>query len=255
MSSLSCFVQIVFCSSGYYILLMSQIVFQHFFEIHNLRFIVDKSQHDHTECILQLCMLIQLIQNDIGIGIFSQINTDTHAFTAGMIVQSGNTVNLFIPDKLCNLFDQPCLIYHVRKFRNNDLALSVRQSLNIGYGTNSYFATACSVRFFYTSSSEDRCTCREIGTLYDIQNFLYFCISVFFNAVIDNFYHSINNLTKIVRRNIGSHTYSNTGGTVYQKIGITGRQYRRLFFCFIKVWLEIYGIFIDIRQHFHGNFT
>ena len=86
MSPLSCFVQIIFCSSGYYIFLMSQIVFQHFFQIHNLWLIINKSQHDHTESILQLCMFIQLIQDNIGICVFSQINTNTHTFTAGVIV-------------------------------------------------------------------------------------------------------------------------------------------------------------------------
>ena len=56
-------------------------------------------------------------------------------------------------------------------------------------------------------------------------------------------------------RNVGRHTYRDSGGTVYQKIRITGRKYRRLFFCFIKVRSKVHGIFIDIRKHLHGNFT
>ena len=54
-------------------------------------------------------------------------------------------------------------------------------------------------------------------------------------------------------RDIGSHTYGNTGGTIYQKIGITAGEYSGFLFRFIKVRYEIYRIFIDIGQHLHGN--
>ena len=56
-----------------------------------------------------------------------------------------------------------------------------------------------------------------------------------------------------MRRNIGCHTYRNTGSSVYQKIWITGWQNNRLSLCLIEVWLEINCIFVDICQHFHGN--
>ena len=56
-----------------------------------------------------------------------------------------------------------------------------------------------------------------------------------------------------MRRNICSHTNRNTRSSVYKKVWITGRKYYRLTLSLIKVRLEVYGIFIDIRKHFHGN--
>ena len=65
----------------------------------------------------------------------------------------------------------------------------------------------------------------------------------------------MNHLTQIVRRNVCGHTDSNTGCSVYQKIRIAGRKHRRLFLSLIEVWYKINGIFIDVREHLHGNFT
>ena len=61
---------------------MFQIMIQDFQKTHNLRLIIDQGKHDHTKGILKLCMLVQLVQNDIRIHISSQFDADTHTFTA-----------------------------------------------------------------------------------------------------------------------------------------------------------------------------
>ena len=56
-----------------------------------------------------------------------------------------------------------------------------------------------------------------------------------------------------MRRYIGSHTDSDTGSTVYQKIGITtGKNYRFLL-CIIKVRNKINSVFCNISKKLHGN--
>ena len=61
---------------------MFQIMVQDFQKAHNLRLIIDQCKHDHTKCILKLCMLVKLVQNDIRVHISSQFDADTHTFTA-----------------------------------------------------------------------------------------------------------------------------------------------------------------------------
>ena len=122
MCSLLCLVQIILCSSSNYIFLMLQIILQHLFQIQDLRLhasmIRNKGKHDHAKSILQLCMLIEQVQDNVRIGILTEINTDTHSFTAGMIVQVCDTIDFFIADKLCNLGNKTSFIYEVRKLRN-----------------------------------------------------------------------------------------------------------------------------------------
>jgi len=56
-----------------------------------------------------------------------------------------------------------------------------------------------------------------------------------------------------VRRNVCGHTYRNSGGTVYKKIGISGRKNNGFFFRIIKVWNKINRIFVKIGKELHGN--
>ena len=58
-----------------------------------------------------------------------------------------------------------------------------------------------------------------------------------------------------MRRNIGCHTNGDSRSSIHKKVRKSCRKYGRFFFCLIKVWCEIYGIFIDIRSQFHRNLT
>ena len=93
MISFLCFVQIIFGSSGNDIFLMLQVISQHIQQIHDLRLIVDQRQHDHTKSILQLCMLVQLIQNNIGIGILTKFDNYADTFTVRLISDICDTVD------------------------------------------------------------------------------------------------------------------------------------------------------------------
>ena len=155
-------------------------------------------------------MLIQLIQNYIGIGIFAQIYTDTHSLTAGMVVQVCNSVNFFVTDKLCDLFDQAGLVYQIRKLCDNNTGLSVRKSFNICHCTDTDFATSCTISLLDPSCSENCCSCRKIRPFYDFQNLFNSCVTLFLNNIINDLYHSLNNLPEIVGRNIRCHTYGNS---------------------------------------------
>ena len=155
-------------------------------------------------------MLVQKVQYYICICIFSQINTDPHAFTAGVIVKICNSINLFISYKLRDLRDQTCFIYQVWKFRNNNPGFAVGQSFNICHCTHTDLATSCAVCFFDSSSAQDRSSCREIRTFYYIQDLLHSSISLFFYDIINDLYNCIDHFSQIMRRDIGRHTYCNT---------------------------------------------
>ena len=56
-----------------------------------------------------------------------------------------------------------------------------------------------------------------------------------------------------MRRDVGRHTYGDTRCSVDQKIRESGRKNCRFFLCLVKVRCKIYGIFIDVSSHLHGN--
>ena len=257
MRTLLCLVQVIFGSSGHNIFLMGKIMLQKLFQIQYLRYqavaLGNHAKHDYAKGILQLGMLVQLIQHNVCVGILTKINADPHALTAGMIVQVCNSVNLLIADKFCDFLDQTCLIYQVWKLCNDNTGLAVWQGLDVGDCTNTDLAASGTVCFLDSPSSKNGGSSREIRTFYNVKKLLHGSFSLLFNGIVNNFYHSINNLTKIVRRNVSSHTNGNTCGSIYQKVGETGRKNLWLSLGFIKVRLEINGIFVDVSKHLHGN--
>ena len=113
-------------------------------------------------------MLKELVQYHIGIGISPELNVDAHAFTAGFIRNAGNSIDFFVTDKLSDLLNEPCLIYHVRKLMYQDPALSVRHGFNLCYCTHTDLSASCTVCFLNSSGSKDHRSCRKIRAFDDL---------------------------------------------------------------------------------------
>ena len=55
--------------------------------------------------------------------------------------------------QICDLLDQPGLVYHVGKLRHDDLALAVWKRLDIGDGPDRDLAASCPVCLFNPAGS------------------------------------------------------------------------------------------------------
>ena len=100
--------------------------------------------------------------------------------------------------------------------------------------------------------SEDKSAGRKIRTLNDLHNIFdrgFFSL----DAVIDYLDYAVDRLPEIVGRNIGCHTYRNTGRTVYEKVGITAGKYCGLILRSVEVGNEVYGVLVDIGKKLHGD--
>ena len=247
------FVQVVFRPSGDHILLMLQIIFQKLFQAQHLGLIVHQRQHDDTEGLLQLGMLVQLVQQHVGIHIFAQLNADAHTGTVRLIPQVGDAVDLLVSYQLGDLLDESRLVDHVRDLRHDDAALAVGHGLDIGNRAGTDLAPAGSVCFLNAFRAENGGTGGKIRAFDDGQKLLDFCISALFHPVVDDLHHCLDDLPQVVGRDIGGHTDGDTLGTVHQQVRVTGRQNNRFFLRLIEVWHKVYGIFVDIGQHLHGD--
>ena len=159
-------------------------------------------------------MLVQKVQHDIRVHITAEFDADSHTLTVGLIPQIGDAVDFLISDKLRDLLDQTRLVYHVRKFCHNDAVLAVLHRLNAGHRADSDFSASGPVCLIDSGGSKNRTSGRKIRSLDDRQKLLDIGSAVFQHLVINDLYHTVNNLAQIVRRNIGRHSDSDTGRTV-----------------------------------------
>ena len=71
---------------------MLQIKMKHIQNVHDFWLAVYESQHNNAERILQLCVFIKLIQNHIGICVFSEFNNNSHTLAVRFIAKVCNAV-------------------------------------------------------------------------------------------------------------------------------------------------------------------
>ena len=116
-------------------------------------------------------------------------------------------------------------------------------------GPHLHRATASGIGIPNTSGAHNQTASREIRSLNNSHQLLYRSL-----RIVNKHQNTINNLTHIMRRNIGSHTYRNTRCTVNQQLWELGWQYRRFLQGFIVVWYKIHCVLINILQHQLCNF-
>ena len=103
-------------------------------------------------------------------------------------------------------------------------------TFNLGSGTNHDSASTRFVCILHTLYTIDGSTGWEVRSRDILHQSI--CINV---RIIDICTATINHLTQVVGRHIGSHTYGNTVTTIYQKIRNLGRHHGRLLQGIIEV--------------------
>ena len=81
MRSLLSLCKLEFRATGDDLLLMVEVEVEHLLQVQYLRLAVYECEHYHTEGILKLGMLVELIQHDLGIYILAKFNSDAHSLS------------------------------------------------------------------------------------------------------------------------------------------------------------------------------
>ena len=117
-------------------------------------------------------------------------------------------------------------------------------AFNFSFRTHNYTSATCQICFAYPTHTIYISASREIRCFDKFHQFLYRNFRII-NICITCFNH----FRKIMRRHIGSHTNSNTGCSVHQKVRDTRRHHLRFHQCIIKVRFKINGFLIQVIHH------
>ena len=199
---------------------------------------------DHRNGILKLRVGEQLIEDDLRVRVTADIDHNLHAFTRGMVLNIRDALHALILDEICHGLDQTRLVNHVRNLGDDNLALSVRQINDLGLCANLDLAAAGCISCTDAAAAHDNAAGREVRALDKLTDLVHLGF-----RMVDDIAGAVDDLGKIMRRDVGRHADRDAGRAVYQQVGEAGRQYDRLLALLIKVRLEIDRVFLDIRQH------
>ena len=142
----------------------------------------------------------------------TQFNHYTHTLTIAFIAQISDAINDFILHQLSDTFNQPGLIDLIWQLGNNDPAFIFRHWFNMSLSSDFYHTTAgciSTVNPFIAKNHGSSWKIRPLDCCHQLRNFHL--------RIINQHDQTIYYFAKIMRRNIRSHTNSDTGRTIYQQ--------------------------------------
>ncbi len=251
MLSVLCFFEVVLRSARNDLTLELQIFLQNFFERQGFRLAVYKRNLNDAVSDLQLCILEQMIEDNLRVRVALQIHNHAHTLAAGIVVDVGNALNTLILHEVGDAFNQPRLVDLIGKLGHDNRKPAVFLVFdNFRARAQGDFAAPRRVSGTDARSAHNDTRRGEVGSFDVLHQILDGCIGIVYQHI-----ESVNNLSHIVRRNVCRHTDGNTRRAVDQQIRKTRRQNHRLFQTVVVVGHKIDGVFVDIGEHFHRNFA
>ena len=165
----------------------------------------------------------------------------------GLITDSMDPVDPLILCKVSNVLDKALFVDHVRNFFDDD-AGAVLYVLYLCTSSEGNASSSCCIGCTNARTAHDYAACGEIGALYVLHKLIKSAVGVLYKGL-----NSVDSLGKVVGRYICCHTYRNTYGAVYQKVGETGGKHNRLFESVIIVGHIVDGVLVDIRKHIKSH--
>ncbi len=204
MSPCLCPFQIISRSSGHYILLVVDIIFQYGLQTQLLRFSVGDGNHIHAKCNLQIRVFIQVVQNLLCIAILFDFNNSTYPIAIGFVPDIRNTAqhtfSLFAQPQY--FFQKCCFIYLIGQFLYNQQFFPAGNFLGLYFGPQQYFTLSCLVCLLDFFAADDDAAGWEIRSCNNGHQLP--CCNFW---VVNYGYNTIYYFAQVVRRNIGSQPY------------------------------------------------
>ena len=132
------------------------------------------------------------------------------------------------------------LVDAVRNLGDDDLVVGLA-CLDLSLGTHHDTAATCLVGIAHARESIDIGTCGEVGT----RDVLHQAIGIDI-GVVDIGTAAVYDLTQIMGRHVGSHTYGDTVTTVHQQVRNLCRHHGRLFERVVEVGCHVDGLLLEV---------
>ena len=228
--------------------LMVDVVLKDMLEVHDDRLAVDEGEHDDAEAVLQLCVFVELVEDDVRCAVAAQFDDDAHAAAVGFVTQVSDAVDLLVADELGDLLDEACLVDLIRQLGDDDARFSIAHRFDVGTCAHLDDAASCGICLADFLGAEDEPRRREVGSLDDAHELVDGGI-----GVVDEHEGTVDDLDHVVRRDVGRHADSDARRAVDEELREFCREDGRLFLRAVVVVRKVNGFLVDVAQHEFGD--
>ena len=232
-----------------------EVVLENFLERHHLgnqpacMRIRNKRQHDHAERGLHRGVLVEPIQHDSRNRVALELDHDPHSVLVRLVAQIGYAFELLVAHELGDIGHELRLVDLVRQLVDHDLGLVGRLLLFDHRASAHHDSSASGVLVILDPrSAVDVPAGWEVGTLDDFSKRGRINLRIIYERN-----GSLDYLADVVRRNVGSHADSDSGGAVDQKVRNRRGEDCRLLKPVVEIRREVDGVLVDVGQHLHRD--
>ena len=155
------------------LLAMGNITGQDWHNPHQTRREIVNSHHVEIVIDLQISVLKEVVENQLGIGVFLELNSNAKTVPVGFVPHLGNAGHLIIDPHIVDFLDQDRFINLVRNLGNDDLLFSAFQLFNLSSGAHHDATFSSLVSFLNLITTLDNGSCREVWTRQEFHEFVH----------------------------------------------------------------------------------
>ena len=230
--------------AGHHFPAMAQEGVEDFLQIQRLRLSAHQGHDIDAEHRLQLGLLVQLVQQHLGVLAALDLDDHAHAVLVGLVAQAigGDALDFLGLGQLGDLLDQPRLVHLIGQLGDDD-RFAIALGFDVGLAAHQNAAAAGTVGLADAVGAVDDARGRKVRP----RNVLH----QIFDAEVrlgDQRNQRIDHLGQIVRRDIGGHAHRNARRTVDQQVRNHGRHHRWFQLLVVVIGLEIDRILVDVTH-------
>ncbi len=227
-----------------------QKLLQHLLERQGPRPPLDQRQEDDARRLLEGGELIELVQDQVGVGVALDVDDEPHrlsAASAAFVANRADSLDPLVLDQLADRLRQPVAGLLERDLADNDLR-SVPLLADVGPGPQRDLAPAGHVAVENPLPAADDAAGREVGARKDLHELIDGHV-----RVVDDLDDGSADLAQVVRRDVRRHADRDAVGTVDEEVGELARQYQGLTVSAVVGVDVIDGVAFKVGEHLGGD--
>ncbi len=213
---------------------------------------VDQRQHVGAEVVLQLGVLVEVVEHDLGHRVALEHDDEALAGAAGRLVADvGDAGQAAVLDQLGDLLRERVGVDLVGQLGDHE-ALPALDLLDLDDRAHDDRATAGAVGVLDALAAEDERTGGEVGAgdpgEHRVERLVAGGVRVGEQPL-----GGVGDLTQVVRRDVGGHADRDAGAAVDEQVGEPARQDDGLLRLAVVVVAEVDRVLVDVAHHLHGQ--
>ncbi len=220
----------------------------HLGEVERAGHAADQRDVDDPESRLHLGVLVELVEHDHRDGLALELDDQPHTRAIRLVAQVADLGDLLGLHEIDDVVDQRGAVDLVRQLRDDDGAPVALELLGVRLGADADAAAAGAVGLFEPAGAEDHAAGREVRPLDELHQVVGGGL-----RVVDHVQGGVDDLTEVVRRNVGGHADGDAGRAVDEQVRHAAGQDLGLAPRLVVVGHPVDGIGVDVAHHLNGD--